>query len=78
MRQLRIADQPCAWCGRPVFGYHRDRELCSRECFLMRRGWRALIALRDRGADDVVLDREFAVLQSMQDRFYAGGGVRVA
>lgn len=78
MRQLKLADEPCAWCGVPVIGNHRDRELCSRHCFLMRRGWLALMVLLARGADDLVLDREFAALQAREERVRARRGVAAA
>ena len=75
MRQLKLADRSCAWCGGPVIGNHRDRELCSRECFLQRSGWRSLLVLVARGADDVVLDRRYAALEAREQRVRACRGV---
>lgn len=78
MSQLKLADEPCAWCGVPVIGNHRDRELCSRDCFVMRSGWRALMVLVVRGADEVVLDRRYAALESQEARFRERRGVLAA
>lgn len=32
LRQLKLADSPCEWCGAPVVAQHRDKECCSDRC----------------------------------------------